>query len=296
MRKLLQRQPEFAEEVKKRAIMAMFSDDELMERLVLKGGNLLDIVYEVSARASLDVDFSTDGDLGEIGLLRSRIEGALKSTFREIGYEVFDVHVEEEPKNVSEEMDAFWGGYQADFKIIERARFQQFAGDLENLRRNAASVGKRGSTKFRIDISKHEYCDSKQAYEIENLTIYGYTPIMVICEKLRAICQQMPEYADTVRKHRSARARDFVDIRAVAEGYNLDVAGDNMRQMLPTVFAVKRVPLRLLGRIADFRDYHSQDFEAVRATVKAGFQLRDFDFYFDFVIDAMDRLKPLWDE
>ena len=37
----------FAEEVKKRAIMAMFSDDELMDR---RGGNLLDIVYEVSVR------------------------------------------------------------------------------------------------------------------------------------------------------------------------------------------------------------------------------------------------------
>jgi hypothetical protein len=33
----MQRQPEFAEEVKKRAIIAMFSDDELMERLVLEG-------------------------------------------------------------------------------------------------------------------------------------------------------------------------------------------------------------------------------------------------------------------
>ena len=36
---------EFLEQVKKLVIIAMFSDDDLMERLVLKGGNLLDIVY-----------------------------------------------------------------------------------------------------------------------------------------------------------------------------------------------------------------------------------------------------------
>jgi hypothetical protein len=292
-----QPQPGFAAEVKKRAIMAMFSDDELMDRLVLKGGNLLDIVYKVSARASLDVDLSTDGDLGDIDSLRLRIERVLKATFREIAYEVFDVHVEEEPKNLSEELGAFWGGYQVDFKIIERTRFQEFADDLENLRRNAESVGKRGSTKFRIDIIKHEYCDSKEAYEIDNLTIYCYTPLMVICEKLRAICQQMPEYAYSVKKHRSARARDFVDIHVLAEQYSsLDLAGEEMRQMLRKIFAVKRVPLGLLGHIAEFRDYHSQDFGAVKATVKSGSQLREFDFYFDFVINIVDCLKALGNE
>lgn len=35
----------FLERIKTLAIVAMFSDDDLMERLVLKGGNALDIVY-----------------------------------------------------------------------------------------------------------------------------------------------------------------------------------------------------------------------------------------------------------
>ena len=42
--------------IKRLAIVAMFSDDGLMEKLVLKGGNLLDLVYGISTRASLDVD------------------------------------------------------------------------------------------------------------------------------------------------------------------------------------------------------------------------------------------------
>ena len=45
------------EKIKRLAIIAMFSDDDLMERLVLKGGNALDIVYEIGSRASMDLDF-----------------------------------------------------------------------------------------------------------------------------------------------------------------------------------------------------------------------------------------------
>ena len=48
---------EFLEHIKRLTIIAMFSDGDLMERLVLKGGNLLDIVHRVSTRASIDADF-----------------------------------------------------------------------------------------------------------------------------------------------------------------------------------------------------------------------------------------------
>jgi hypothetical protein len=153
--------PELVEMVKRRVIMAMFADDELMDRLVLKGGNLLDIVYGISTRASADLDFSVDGDLGDVAALRVRLERTLKATFAEIGYEVFDVRVREVPTNLTPDMAAFWGGYQVEFKIIEQAMSAKFTGDLEQIRRNAASIGSRGSSKFEIDISKHEYCAGK---------------------------------------------------------------------------------------------------------------------------------------
>jgi len=58
--------------------------------------------------------------------------------------------------------------------------------------------------------------------------------------------------------------------------------------------ALKRVPLRLMGKIVEHREYHRGDFPAVRDTVKAGVELRDFDFYFDFVVDRCRLLEPLW--
>ena len=45
------------EKVKRLAIIAMVSDDELMDILVLKGGNAIDLIYQVSGRASIDIDF-----------------------------------------------------------------------------------------------------------------------------------------------------------------------------------------------------------------------------------------------
>ncbi len=288
---------DFVPKIKRLTIKALFSDDSLLHRLVLKGGNLLDVVYDLSARASADLDFSVDGDLGPAVELQRRIEFCLKSAFADVQFEVFDVNVLEKPDKLSDDMKPFWGGYQIDFKIIETRLFRKFAGNLEQLRRNAASVGQRGSTRFEIDISKHEYCEPKQSAQLDFLTIYAYTPLMIVCEKLRAICQQMPEYTRKMHNHASARARDFVDIHSIAQRYPIDVGGNEILTLLPKIFAAKRVPLSLLHRIPGQREFHRPDFTAVKATVHPQFALQEFDFYYDFVTQLVaDGLKTLGNE
>ena len=46
---------ERVEEIKRLALIAMFSDDDLMQTLVLKGGNAMDLIYNVGHRASRDL-------------------------------------------------------------------------------------------------------------------------------------------------------------------------------------------------------------------------------------------------
>ena len=70
----------FIYEVKKWAIVAMFSDDDLLERLVLKGGNLLDVVYSISSRASVDLDFSLEGEFENLAYLEKKINHALDTS------------------------------------------------------------------------------------------------------------------------------------------------------------------------------------------------------------------------
>jgi hypothetical protein len=287
---------EFLEHIKKLVIIAMFSDDDLMERLVLKGGNLLDIVYQVSTRASVDVDFSIEGEFDELETFSRRIENTLGQTFAEAGYEAFDIRIREVPSPLSDDMRSFWGGYRVEFKIIERERYEQLKHDLDALRKQAASVGKRGSTKFSVQISKHEYCRPKQPRQLEGYTVYVYSPEMTVSEKLRAVCQQMPEYVATVKSHPSARARDFVDIHTIAEHFTIDFRNEELQRIVREMFAAKRVPLNLIGDIKDFRDYHRQDFTAVEDTLKPGVQLGDFDFYFNYVLAKCRDLETLWNE
>ena len=66
------------EEIKKITLKAMYSDDELMEMLVLKGGNAIDLIYGVSSRSSLDLDFSMQSDFQDFAVYENKI----KQTFR----------------------------------------------------------------------------------------------------------------------------------------------------------------------------------------------------------------------
>jgi len=45
-------------EIRRHTIIALFSDDFLLNRLVLKGGNALEIAHDLVHRGSVDLDFS----------------------------------------------------------------------------------------------------------------------------------------------------------------------------------------------------------------------------------------------
>ena len=132
----------------------MFSDDTLMQNLVLKGGNALDLIYKLSARSSVDVDFSMQGDFpGGREAFRDKVQASLTQTYAEAGLRAFDFKVEDRPENIRESLKSFWGGYNIDFKLIEEAKYKQFSDDLEALRRNAIDLGK--GSQFLIDVSRH---------------------------------------------------------------------------------------------------------------------------------------------
>ncbi len=52
-------------EIRRLAIIALFSDDDLMDVFVLKGGNAISLVYELDYRASQDIDVSMADDFDE---------------------------------------------------------------------------------------------------------------------------------------------------------------------------------------------------------------------------------------
>lgn len=281
------------EVIKRAAIVAMFSDEELMDLLVLKGGNAMDIIHQANSRASVDLDFSMEEDFDHKAV-QPKIEKAIRATLEQYKYYAFDVKMTPKPGRMPEDLASFWGGYLVEFKLISQKRAEEVQYDLATMQREAIRLGK--GTRFTIDISRHEYISGKEEYELDGYVIYAYPPDMIVSEKLRAICQQMPDYAEIVQRRGlgNQRARDFLDIDVLKRMFDIDFTTARVRFMIAQMFAAKRVPLMLLGKIEQTRDFHAQGYEAVRATMKPGVEVRPFDDYFDSVVEACRDLEPLW--
>jgi predicted nucleotidyltransferase component of viral defense system len=283
-------------EFRREVILALFSDNVLMQQLVLKGGNLLDIVYGISTRPSRDIDLSICGEIEDLVEFRSIMEAALRRWFEPRGYVVFDVTIREEPRAISDDVRDFWGGYKVEFKIVTAETHAKYAEDLSKLRVVAEAVVDEAGKKFPIDISKYEYIDEKVPELVDDFVVYTYSPPMFVAEKLRAICQQMPEYVSLLRKHKSMRGRDFLDIHTVAEHFRVDFGSPQFHDTLRKVFQAKHVDLRLLSKIPEeeTREFHRQDFLSTADTVRPDSPLERYDFYFDYVGQKCQELEALW--
>ena len=279
-------------EIRRLAITAVFSDDLLFEKVVLKGGNALSLAHHLSKRTSLDLDFSIEGDFENIDEIRGRLRRALANRFSSAGLVVFDFKFEPKPSTVPPGQDLRWGGYVASFKVCEKRKYDELQGDRDALRRDSLIVGPAQRREFHIDLSKHEYVVGKVELELDDYTIYVYSPRMIALEKLRAICQQMPDYSR--RRYRTARARDFYDIHLIAMASGMDFSSPSNLELTRLIFAAKNVPLEFLGRIEDQREFHRPDWDSVRASTSE--DVEDFDYYFDFVTRRVESMKALWEE
>ena len=72
----------------------------------------------------------------------------------------------------------------------------------------------------------------------------------------------------------------------------MDLQSAESQRLIAEMFAVKKVPLQLLGNLESQRNFHRPDWPSVTAAVPD--KLEEFDFYFDFVLDQVRALEPLW--
>jgi len=87
-----------------------------------------------------------------------------------------------------------------------------------------------------VEISEHEYCGKKRTNRIQGVKILGYSKELLVLEKIRAICQQHPDYAYRLSKN---RARDFYDIYVLSENAN-DHFADRCSHHIAKVFEAKK--------------------------------------------------------
>jgi predicted nucleotidyltransferase component of viral defense system len=273
------------ERIKELVIIALVSDDELMETLVLKGGNALLMAYRLSSRASWDMDFSIAEDFKNVEDVKKRTEVSIVETFKNEGLYVFDFSFLSKPKTTQDATKDFWGGYVVTFKFIEIEKAINLGGEknIDGLRRNAVPVNPDNSTKMIIEISKSEFVGDKRNFEIEGYTFYVYAPRLLAFEKVRAIYQQIPEYSETIPSFSPrSRPRDFYDIYNVLENadFEIDITSQESKDIMINVFDAKKVPHGFLKKMKDNREIHKRDFISLVDTILAEEKknLKNFDF------------------
>jgi hypothetical protein len=278
------------EQTRRRTITALFSDDKLLDLIVLKGGNAIRLVHRLSSRTSLDLDFSLERDFADLEEAKTRMFKALKGRFSAVGLIVFDEKFARRPGTQEKDQQKWWSGYSLSFKLIDRQKHAALGGDVEAIRRESLEIGPDHLRVFTVDFSSFEYCVGKTEVELDDYAIYVYSPPMIAIEKLRAICQQMPEYA--LRRYPRPRARDFFDIHELIVNANVCFGSPENLVLAERIFEAKRVPLELIPTIAAQQEFHRPDWPAVQASVPA--HLKSYDYYFEFVVEQASALEPLW--
>ncbi|WP_214873987.1 nucleotidyl transferase AbiEii/AbiGii toxin family protein [Exiguobacterium sp. s140] len=282
------------------AIKGIFSDDDLFEILTLKGGNAMALL-DITDRASQDLDFSIKQG---IRLTQDedapKFKKALERTFEEEGYRVIDFKFDVKPKKTKRELPPFWGGYSINFKVMDEETYEKTYGVSDQKRSSMALQLEGGKKKIEIDISLEEYTEDRMQMKLDEYQIHIYSPLMIVYEKMRALCQQLPDYE--YASFEKTRARDLYDIYiAIQKSSSLELRGQILSpsnvHILREMFKAKNVSLELLLKIEYYREQLEDDFnQRVTPQIADRKNVPDFDFLFEFNIELIKEVYALLEE
>lgn len=277
------------ENVKKLVIKSLVVEDDLVEKLVFKGGSIISLFYDTkSNRGSIDIDISIDNPFADVKRISETINRNLIDTFREENYYVYDFEFEERPIFKNESTSDFWVGYELKFKVVESDVFDEHKENIQTVRNRSITMLD-GTKTFKVDISCYEYCKAKTVKNLDGYTLYIYTAPMIVAEKIRAICQQMIDYKTISKSNkRKPRAKDYYDIYTIMDTVNIDM--DELMDLIPLVFEAKRVPISYLSRLEEDKEFHETGFKSVIDTISDKKSIKTYEEYFSFVNEKFGNL------
>lgn len=276
------------------AVQAIFSDDVLTEIVTLKGGNAMQLL-DLTSRASQDLDLSImQGRKMSEQNEGVRFKRSLERIFEEKGLVVIDYKFTSRPKKSKTTLPPYWGGYHIEFKIIDVETYEQFKDTPQRLSNMAVSM-EDDKKKIEIDISLEEYTEPRIELAIEEYTIYLYSPLMIVYEKIRALCQQLPDYH--LASTEKTRARDLYDIYSAImktspeSSLREEILNKENIYILKEMFSTKEVPFNLMLKIADYKAELQQDYEdRVIPQIPQEEEKPDFEFLFEYNLEMIYQL------
>jgi hypothetical protein len=266
-------------------IIAIYRDPKPPIPLFLKGGSAIRLFDDLTSRLSIDIDFSVDTAIDDVSSFFNAMKFKISRRFHELQYEAIDLKWMRKPKNKGGNKPDWWGGWSFEFKLVS---FVHSDKSVEMKRRNAVIPEGANSSKIIVEISEHEYCKCGRTKVINGISILGYSRELIVLEKIRAICQQHPEYKFKLSKN---RARDFYDIYELTKNIDDDFA-HRCSLHLESVFKAKGVPILFLNSLweEDFIDKQRRGFDQVKDTVQG--KVYDFDFYLENLRFLVKEIYP----
>ena len=269
-------------------LKAIFSDSDLKENLVLKGGTALKL-HNITDRSSQDLDFSIEESIRyDKDVEGKKLQGLISDAFKQIGFLVVGFEFIEKPKKRKRDLPPFWGGYKISFAIVDTEKYQEKI-DLQdpNKMKELSKYGEaleNNSKKIEIDLSYDEYVADKDSYDLEGTTIYLYSPLMIVYEKIRASCQQLDDYKLVGDK---TRARDLYDIyKTLTNKGQIDLREAVLNQdnfyILENIFQAKDVPLELMLKLDSKKTELAEDYKAKVVPQIPAKEIEKFEFLFSY--------------
>lgn len=281
------------DEIRNTIVTSIFSNDDLLDILTLKGGNAMKLL-ELTNRESSDLDFSiTEGKRLSKEVEGVQIEEQLSQSFEENGYKVISLKFSDKPLKRKVITPPYWGGYQIEFSIISLNKFHDLnERQKANINAYAESI-EHGKKKIKIDLSFEEYTEPRIETKLNDFTIYLYSPLMIVYEKIRASCQQLPEYKLGTEK---ARARDLYDIYTMlTHKKQLDLKDEVFNEsnfyIIQKMFELKNVDLSLMLQLGTIKNELKSDYENnVIPQIPGNQESPDFEFLFSYNTEIFEDL------
>lgn len=270
-------------------LVALFSKDIFARHIFLKGGQALRLKENLISRFSADIDFSSPDSIADDEIFFDEMKTALTQEFFRRELCLFDFKYVRRPKRRPDNAPDFWNGWAVQFKLIEETK-----RNLDPTSRSVQALIPKGANSpvIEIDISEYEYCGAVEKLQLKGTVINVYSRALLLLEKIRAICQQHPNYP---LKGEGQRARDYYDIERlwniVLKSGRSDEFLSECARHITKVFAAKAVDLDLLKRIfdPDFVRLQAADWASVQSTVAD--KLQPFAYYNESLANLIGEIS-----
>ncbi|MDZ5479180.1 nucleotidyl transferase AbiEii/AbiGii toxin family protein [Bacillus thuringiensis] len=291
------------------SLCALLSNDIFADKTVLTGGSVLNLVYNVHKRVSVDLDLSLKSPIlpHEYVRLETELEKNFDEVFSKEKYKVLNARLEIRSLNLHNKFSSenLFNPkeilYKYTFQLMDLHEYEEICSHPDSTKEQKEARCKDSiitlpnkKKSFEIDFKWEGPLIDKQEYKINNYTLEAPSPFILLCKKMIGILAHSPHIGDTPEKFKRARAQDFFDIHSLIDSQMIhlqDLIQPNNVSIFRTMLTEKNIKTSSLKDLKKHCEFHQSNFaDSVRNM--SLFPLKSFEYYFDCIIHLIDYMYP----